>query len=155
MAARSPSKWISSWLATAATLTEAGEAVDLDPGRLYPACGGQSRPRRATGDPPLPPSAAGLPQARDPGDQPAQNPAPPKCQAEIGPYTPDFLWPAQSLIVETDGRATHGTRQAFEGDRARSAELTIMGYRVLRFTWRQLTEQPGWVAQTVLAALGV
>jgi len=57
--------------------------------------------------------------------------------------------------VETDGRATHGTRQAFEGDRARSAELTIMGYRVLRFTWRQLTEQPGWVAQTVLAALGV
>lgn len=79
----------------------------------------------------------------------------PECQAEIGPYKLDFLWPAQFLIVETDGRATHGTRQAFEDDRARSAELTIMGYRVLRFTWLQLTDRPEWVARTVLAALGV
>ena len=30
-----------------------------------------------------------------------------------------------------------------------------MGYPVLRFTWRQLTEQPEWVAQTVFAALRV
>jgi len=79
----------------------------------------------------------------------------PECQAEIGLYKPDFHWPAQFLIVATDGRATHGTRQAFEEDRARSAELTIMGYPVLRFTWRQLTEQPEWVAQTVFAALRV
>ncbi len=45
----------------------------------------------------------------------------PICQAEIGPYTVDFLWPAQFLIVETDGHATHGTRTAFEEDRARDA----------------------------------
>ena len=79
----------------------------------------------------------------------------PTRQAEIGPYTVDFLWPAQFLVVETDGHATHGTRKAFEEDRARDADLTTRGYRVLRFTWRQLTERPGWVAQTVLAALTV
>jgi len=79
----------------------------------------------------------------------------PLCQVWIGNYRADFLWPAQFLIVETDGRATHGTRQAFEDDRARSAELTIMGYRVLRFTWLQVTDRPEWVARTVLAALGV
>ncbi len=79
----------------------------------------------------------------------------PTRQAEIGPYTVDFLWPAQFLVVETDGHATHGTRTAFEEDRARDADLTTRGYRVLRFTWRQLTERPGWVAQTVLAALTV
>ena len=79
----------------------------------------------------------------------------PTRQAEIGPYTVDFLWPAQFVVVETDGHATHGTRTAFEEDRARDAELATRGYRVLRFTWRQLTERPGWVAQTVLAALTV
>jgi very-short-patch-repair endonuclease len=79
----------------------------------------------------------------------------PTRQAEVGPYRVDFLWPAQFLVVETDGHATHGTRTAFEDDRARDAELATRGYRVLRFTWRQLTERPGWVAQTVLAALRV
>jgi len=76
----------------------------------------------------------------------------PERQATIGPYTVDFLWPAQFLVVETDGHASHGTRTAFEEDRARDADLTTRGYRVLRFTWRQLAERPGWVAQTVLAA---
>ncbi len=51
------------------------------------------------------------------------------------------------MVVETDGHATHGTRTAFEEDRASDAELATRGYRVLRFTWRQLTERPGWVAQ--------
>ncbi|MDQ3587335.1 MAG: DUF559 domain-containing protein [Actinomycetota bacterium] len=79
----------------------------------------------------------------------------PRCQAELGPYHPDFLWPAQSLIVETDGYASHGTRTAFEDDRARDVELKIKGYTLLRFTWLQLTERPEWVARTVLEALTV
>lgn len=76
-------------------------------------------------------------------------------QAQIGPYTVDFLWPAQRVVVETDGYDTHGTRLAFEEDRARDAELAARGYTVLRFTWRQLVERPGWVAATVLDALTV
>jgi very-short-patch-repair endonuclease len=62
-------------------------------------------------------------------------------------YEVDFYWPDQRLIVETDGAATHLTPTAFEADRARDAHLTALGYRVIRITWRQLTERPREVAQ--------
>jgi very-short-patch-repair endonuclease len=48
----------------------------------------------------------------------------------------DFYWPQRRLVVETDSWHTHGTRAAFENDRARDAALQQMGLRVLRFTWR-------------------
>jgi predicted transcriptional regulator of viral defense system/very-short-patch-repair endonuclease len=48
----------------------------------------------------------------------------------------DFFWPAHNLIVETDGWEAHGTRAAFDRDRAKDAALTAAGQRVLRFTWR-------------------
>jgi hypothetical protein len=54
----------------------------------------------------------------------------------------DFYWPDQKLIVETDGAATH-----LDHDRARDAHLTALGYRVIRITWRQLTERPHEVAE--------
>jgi hypothetical protein len=53
-----------------------------------------------------------------------------------GGCTPGFHWPAQRLIVETDGWDSHSTRAAFESDRAKDAALTAAGYRVVRFTWR-------------------
>ena len=53
----------------------------------------------------------------------------------------DFVWPAQRLVVETDGWQTHGTRRAFERDRARDAELQAAGYTVLRYTWRQVRDE--------------
>jgi very-short-patch-repair endonuclease len=59
---------------------------------------------------------------------------------------PDFRWPEQKLIAELDGFGTHGTRQAFEDDRARDRRLLIAGRRVIRITFRQLQEQPGTVA---------
>jgi hypothetical protein len=61
----------------------------------------------------------------------------------------DFLWRGRGLIVETDGHATHGTRRAFERDRRRDQRLALAGYRVIRFTWRQVARDPGEVAQTV------
>jgi hypothetical protein len=51
-----------------------------------------------------------------------------------GRCEPDFHWPEQRVIVETDGFETHGTRAAFHADRAKDAALTAAGYRVLRFT---------------------
>lgn len=65
----------------------------------------------------------------------------------------DFSWSAQRLIVETDGRRFHGTRSAFERDRARDARLTVLGYRVVRFTHRQLTRERERVAATLVALL--
>ena len=54
----------------------------------------------------------------------------------------DFLWRRARLVVEVDGRRAHGTRRAFEHDRRRDADLTERGYDVIRFTWRQLAENP-------------
>jgi very-short-patch-repair endonuclease len=65
----------------------------------------------------------------------------------------DFLWPAQRLAVETDGHRVHGTRQAFERDRRRDRRLLLEGWRVVRFTWRQLVSDPGEIAATMRALL--
>lgn len=66
----------------------------------------------------------------------------------------DFLWPEQGLAAETDGRAIHGTRAAFEEDRRRDQRLLAAGFRVARFTWRQVIEEPAGVAATLRAVLG-
>jgi very-short-patch-repair endonuclease len=78
----------------------------------------------------------------------------PQPNAWLGVLEVDFLWSAQRLVVETDGRAFHGTPQAFERDRDRDRRLLLAGYRVVRFTWRQVTGTPEVVAETVRALLG-
>ena len=50
-----------------------------------------------------------------------------------------MLWRPQRLVAELDGRAYHA--HAFEEDRERDATLTAAGLRVVRVTWRRLTEQ--------------
>jgi very-short-patch-repair endonuclease len=52
----------------------------------------------------------------------------------------DCLWPEQRLAVELDGRATHGTARAFEGDREKDRLLLVEGWRMVRITWRQLRD---------------
>jgi hypothetical protein len=66
----------------------------------------------------------------------------------------DFLWRAQRLIVETDGREFHETPSAFARDRERDERLTVLGYRVVRFTYRRLVDHPAAVAATLRALLG-
>jgi very-short-patch-repair endonuclease len=66
----------------------------------------------------------------------------------------DFFWPEQRLIVETDGAGTHLTHAAFHGDRARDARLLTLGYRVLRFTDRQVEQDGFTVGRTLRAVLG-
>ena len=65
----------------------------------------------------------------------------------------DFLWEEERLVVETDGHATHGTREAFERDRRRDRRLAVLGYRVIRFTWRDVVRRPHEVAETVARLL--
>ena len=66
----------------------------------------------------------------------------------------DYIWPAQQLIVELDGRSTHGTPMAFERDRARDRELIVAGWRVIRVTWRQLRDDPRGLAADLRTLLG-
>ena len=44
---------------------------------------------------------------------------------------------------------THGTRRAFQADRDRDGRLSVAGYRVLRFTWFDVTRRPAVVADRV------
>ena len=67
----------------------------------------------------------------------------------IGPDEVDFLWRDYLLIVETDGWGTHRTRSAFEADRARDADLKALGYEVVRFTYRQVMDDPRRVARVL------
>jgi very-short-patch-repair endonuclease len=77
----------------------------------------------------------------------------PEVNVPVGPFIADFLWPKHRLIVELDGYRAHGTRSAFESDRARDVELKLLGYEVLRFTWRQLASEPSQVASVLRGLL--
>jgi very-short-patch-repair endonuclease len=77
----------------------------------------------------------------------------PQVNARVDSFVVDFLWPGPALIAEVDGYRAHGGLEAFEADRARDTELKLLGYEVIRFTWRQLTEDPRAVAAALRALL--
>jgi very-short-patch-repair endonuclease len=66
----------------------------------------------------------------------------PQTNVMVAGHEVDLLWRRQRLIVEVDGFAFHSGRAAFERDRRRDAALQAAGYRVVRFTWRQITREP-------------
>jgi very-short-patch-repair endonuclease len=74
----------------------------------------------------------------------------PEVNVMIGRYKADFLWRELGLIVEIDGYEFHSSRRAFEHDHDRETELEAAGWRVIRFTWRQLEREP----ELVLFRLG-
>jgi predicted transcriptional regulator of viral defense system len=75
----------------------------------------------------------------------------PLVNSRVEGFEVDFCWPDERLIVETDGRQ-HATLAAFGRDRAKDALLTARGWRVMRFTKRQLRRNPDEVAALVLSA---
>ena len=83
----------------------------------------------------------------------AENLPRPLVNEPLGPFTPDFRWTEQRLIVELDGFETHGTRAAFERDRARDRALAVQGWRVVRVTKRQLENEPDELADQLRAML--
>jgi very-short-patch-repair endonuclease len=77
----------------------------------------------------------------------------PRTNVRVGAHEVDAYWPAQRLVVEVDGYAFHSSRAAFERDRLRDAALQATGHRVLRTTWRQLTDHPEAVVARIAAML--
>jgi very-short-patch-repair endonuclease len=77
----------------------------------------------------------------------------PQTQARIAGWPADFLWAEQRLIVEVDGYPFHSHRRAFERDRRRDQAHIAAGYTVIRFTMRQLSEEPLVVITTIVRAL--
>lgn len=65
----------------------------------------------------------------------------------------DAAWPAQRLVVELDGWSAHATRRAFQEDRERGNALELAGWRLLRFTWADVTRRPEGTAARIARAL--
>lgn len=76
-----------------------------------------------------------------------------RLQTPAGWFEVDCVWRRERVIVELDGYASHGTRAAFERDRARDRALQAAGWRVVRVTWRHLHEHPASVAAELRALL--
>jgi hypothetical protein len=71
----------------------------------------------------------------------------------IGPWTPDFLWPAHNLIVETDGVNFHRTAAARRRDAEKDAWLKAAGYKVIRLRWADVTTSPTQTAARIAGAI--
>jgi very-short-patch-repair endonuclease len=65
----------------------------------------------------------------------------------------DFAYPEHRLIIEVDSRSWHSRFTEFELDRRRDNAAQVAGWTVLRFTWRQVTQDRDYVVATIRAAL--
>jgi very-short-patch-repair endonuclease len=73
---------------------------------------------------------------------------------KLGRWEVDFLWRSQCLVVETDSWTYHRGSVAFEDDHARDLDLWQQGFTVLRFTDKQLENEPARIAADLRTALG-
>lgn len=65
----------------------------------------------------------------------------------------DLAYPDKRLIIECDGRRWHTATEAFERDRRRDNLAQLSGWRVLRFTWTDVTRRALVVVDQVRSAL--
>ena len=78
----------------------------------------------------------------------------PLVNAPLHGYEVDLLWETSKLVVEGDSRGFHNSWAAAERDRQRDAILATHGYRVLRFTWAQVTRRQHEVVAAIRAVTG-
>lgn len=77
----------------------------------------------------------------------------PETNVVVCGYEVDFFWRRERLVVEIDGRKYHSHDPSFENDRDRGTALVAAGYRVMRVTWKQMTEERDKVIVRVTRAL--
>jgi len=77
----------------------------------------------------------------------------PETNVRIDGHEVDLVWRGAKLVAEIDGYAFHSSRNSFERDRSRDALLAGGGWRVVRFTWRQIVDEPEAVIARLAAAL--
>ena len=77
----------------------------------------------------------------------------PETQALVAGHRVDFLWRQERVVVETDGWEYHSRRREFRDDRRRDAELTLLGYAPLRFTYDDVHQDAEKTASSVMALL--
>jgi very-short-patch-repair endonuclease len=65
----------------------------------------------------------------------------------------DLLYEAEGVVIEALGHTFHRSREALARDARRVNELQLAGYRVLQFSFDQVTCDPRSIPRTVRAAL--
>jgi hypothetical protein len=67
----------------------------------------------------------------------------------------DLSYPESMLVIEGDSREWHGDEFTFQADRERDNLAQLAGWRILRFTWRDITRRPEYVVSSIRRALEV
>lgn len=65
----------------------------------------------------------------------------------------DLAYPDQRLLIEADGKQWHALQRDFISDRRRDNLAQLAGWRVLRFTWDDVTDDPALVIGVINQAL--
>ncbi len=65
----------------------------------------------------------------------------------------DASYPQWHIAIEWDSRRWHGGHDAFEQDRERDRSALLHGWSVYRFTWKDVTERPEHVVETIRSAI--
>jgi hypothetical protein len=65
----------------------------------------------------------------------------------------DVAFPDQRVAIEWDSRRWHSQVDAFDSDRQRDRTASVNGWHVIRFTWRDVHDQPDAVVNTMLSLL--
>jgi very-short-patch-repair endonuclease len=66
----------------------------------------------------------------------------------------DACYDTERLVIEVDGHRTHSTRRQRQADAEREAHLVAQGWRVVRFTYEDVTGRADYVVATVRLLLG-
>jgi len=69
----------------------------------------------------------------------------PEINAQVAGMQVDAMWREQGLVAELDGAPAHQGWAQVSRDRERELILRQMGFRVVRYTWRQVTQRPAQV----------
>ena len=65
----------------------------------------------------------------------------------------DFAYVDLRIVIEVDGFSSRSTPTRMAKDLERQNALVLLGWTVLRFTWRQVVKEPEKVAATILVTL--
>lgn len=63
-------------------------------------------------------------------------------EVEGGKYRFDFAIPDRKVAIELDGYEWHSSREQFTKDRQRQREIEMLGWRVVRFSGREVVKNP-------------
>jgi very-short-patch-repair endonuclease len=79
----------------------------------------------------------------------------PTRQHRLGNRRIDYVYADRKIAIELDGRGTRATKKVFEDDRKRQNEIVLGDWRILRFTWDNVTLEANYVIETLRSALAL